>query len=301
VYGSGNTLGSAPYYNQFDNIKIFGNNNNTTYPNQRGFYFVGDGYGLGAYGPNANVISNCGQITGLKEGVNIESGVGNLFSNIVMESIAEYAYRIGKAATAVSGRADENMVVNHWIEGTATCVLARFEGDAHANSITNYSANSTSQYSWDNQSSSVDNFVKAKGNMYVVDFYGSNIPASATTVLSPTSPAWAALGYGGVILPFRCIPYLMQVTAQNFLGGGLGTGLVRAYRTGVLNPALQFTVQDTGTDRFGGKAINRTPDSSASYNTFDGSINSQIEVTITTDAAWNQTTADIHVQVVFLS
>jgi hypothetical protein len=74
---------------------------------------------------------------------------------------------------------------------------------------------------------------------------------------------------------------------------------VQVLRTGLINPNLGFIVEDVGTKRFGGKVVQSTPDTSQSYNTFDGTFNSQLEVRIITDAAWDQTTSDVHVQVVF--
>jgi hypothetical protein len=297
IYGTGNGLGSSPYYNIFDGVKIFGNADNTTWPGQRGYYFRGDASGNWSNGPNANMISNGGQISGVSHGVHMESGTGNLISNMIMESIAEYSYRFGLDTSPAPGRASENSVVNHWQEGASTCVFARFEGEASANVLTNYSINSMGPYPFDNQSSSADNFCKPKGNLYVVDFYAENIPANATTILKPTSPAWSALGFGGVILPFICIPYLMQVSVQNFASGGAGSGVVKFYRSGTPNPNLEFTVNNA--NRFGGKVLQRTPNATLAYNTFDGSINGAAEVVIVTDASWDQTSADAHVQMVF--
>ena len=297
IYGKGNGLGSSPYYNIFDGVKIFGNADNVTNPGQRGYYFQGElAGGFGSNGPNANMISNGGQISGVSHGVHIESGTGNVFSNMIMETIAEYAYRFGNALSAAPGRADQNSVVNHWMEGASTCVFARFEGDAASNSLTNYSINSVSPIIFDNQSSSESNYCKPGGNFYVVSFYGKNIPAGATTPLAPTNESWP-FG-GGVIPPFLgMVPYLMKVSVHNFASGGLGSGVVQAYRSGTPNPNLAFTVNNA--NRFGGTAIQRTPNTSLAYNTFDGTINSQIEVAVTTDGSWNQTTSDIEVQVIF--
>jgi hypothetical protein len=297
IYGKGNSQGSSPYYNIFDGVKIFGNANNITYPGQRGYYFQGETVGgFDSNGPNANMISNGGQISGVSHGVHMESGTGNVFSNMIMESIAEYSYRFGKDTSPAPGRADQNSVVNHWQEGGAACVFARFEGNAANNSLTNYSVNSVGNIVFDNQSTSESNFCKPAGNLYAVSFYGTNIPASATTPLSPTNQSWPS--NGGVIPPFLgMIPYLMKVSVHNFASGGLGSGVVQAYRSGVPNPNLAFTVNNA--NRFGGTAIQRTPNASLSYNSFDGTVNSQIEVAVTTDGTWNQTTSDIEVQVIF--
>lgn len=297
IYGKGNGLGSSPYYNIFDGVKIFGNADNVTNPGQRGYYFRGElAGGFGSNGPNANMISNGGQLSGLSHGVHIQSGTGNVFSNMIMETIAEYAYRFGNDLSPAPGRADQNSVVNHWMEGASTCVFARFEGDAAANTITNYSINSVSPIVFDNQSTSNNNFCKPAGNMYVASFYGTNIPANATTALSPTNSAGPSSG--GVIVPFSgMIPYLLVTTVQGFASGGLGSGVVQAYRSGLANPNLTFTVNNA--NRFGGTTRQFTPNGALAYNSFDGTINSQIEVAITTDASWNQTTADVHVQVIF--
>lgn len=294
-YGTGNGQGSAPYYNVIDGISIFGNGDSVTYPNQQGFWFQGDGI-FTADGPNANLISNCRHIAGLNHGVWIESGVGNVFNNMIMESISEYSYRFGNALTPAVGRADQNSIVNHWQEGASTCVFARFEGNAAANTLTNYSVNSVNTVIFDNQSTDERNYCKPGGNFYVASFYAKDIPASTTTVISPTSEH--GVGDGGIIVPFSgMVPYLMKVSVHNFASGGLGNGVVKANRSGLPNPNLEFTVNDANRD--GGTIRQNTPDVAQSYNVFDGTPNSQIGVTITTDAAWNQTSSDVQVQVIF--
>lgn len=65
----------------------------------------------------------------------------------------------------------------------------------------------------------------------------------------------------------------------------------------MFNPQLTYTVNNA--TRFGGRTINTAPDVSLTYNSFDG-INGAAQIEITTDAAWDQTTADINVDVIFL-
>lgn len=297
IYGTGNGAGAAPYYNVFDGISIFGNADPATYPNQDGFVFKGDASGNSANGPNANLISNCRHIAGLNHGAKIESGVGNVFSNIVMESISEYSYRFGNALSPAVGRADSNRVTNHWQEGASTCVFARFEGYANDNNLTNYVSGSTNTVLFDNQSTGNDNHCKPKGDLYTVHFYGKDIPANTTTVLSPTDENWPITNFG-VIVPFSgMIPYIMHVSVHNFASGGAGNGVVQAYRTGLPITDLVFTANNS--NRFGGSAFQRTPNVADAFNVFDGTINSQIGVTITTDALWNQTSSDVQVSVSF--
>lgn len=292
VYGVGNTLGSAPYYNTFDSVMVFGQGDGVTYPNQRGYWFEGDGAGFDADGPNANIITNCGRVSGVDTAFDIHAGNGNMFSNISMEAIRSYAFKFGYTG-GVAGRADGNIVNGARIEGLSTCVFAKFDGAANANTVVNYYANSISNIVFDNQSSGYSNFCKPQGIVYVASFYASDIPANTTTKLSPIYTG----NEGGIYVPFSCVPYASLVTVNRFASGGAGNGVVNLYRGSTLNPNLAFTINNA--NRFGGRTIQQAPDRSQTYNSFDG-LNGSIQCDITTDAAWDQTTADVQVQVVFL-
>lgn len=291
-YASGNTLGSAPYYNSIDSVSVFGQNDGATYPTQRGFHFVSDGSAFVADGPNANNITNVKRISGVDVAFDIKAGNGNLISNAQLEAIRSYAVSIGEVGGA-AGQADGNKITGLRIEGDASCVFARFLGAADQNDITYYYTNSISATRFDNQSTGYQNFCRPQGITYVVDFYGSDIPANATTKLSPVFTS----NEGSVVVPFNSTPYSMHVTVNRFASGGAGAGVVNFYRTGTVHPDLDFTINDA--NRFGGRTIQTTPDGSQTYNSFDGT-NGFAQVDITTDASWDQTTADVHVQIVFL-
>lgn len=290
VYGIGNGLGSAPYYNHFDNVNVFGQGDGANYPGQRGYWFEGDGV-MQADGPNSNIISNITRVAGVEVAFDIHSGNGNLLSNICMESIRSYAFKFGYGVGA-PGRADGNIVNGARVEGALTCVFAKFEGQANVNTLVNYTSISLSTLLFENNAG-YSNFCKPQGNVFVAAFYASDVPANATTKLSPIFTG----GEGGILVPFNSIPYSMHVTVNRFASGGAGSGKINFYRSNILNPNLSFTVD--GAHRFGGRAVQQAPNRSMSYNAFD-SLNGQAQVEIVTDAAWNQTTADVHVQIVFL-
>lgn len=291
VYGIGNGLGSAPYYNVFDNVQVFGQTDGVTAVSQRGYWFEGDGH-VDADGPNSNMISNIGRMAGLEVAFDIHSGNGNMFSNIGAESIRSYVFKIGNGVGA-PGQADGNKGTNIRCEGAATCVFAKFVGQADNNVFTNYTSISLDTVQFDNSSTGFSNFCKPNGIVYTANFYAKNIAANATTKLDPE---WTG-AEGGITVPFNSVPYAMIVTVNRFAPGGLGSGVVSFYRSSLVNPQLTYTVNNA--TRFGGRTINTAPDVSLNYNSFDG-INGAAQIEITTDAAWDQTTADINVDVIFL-
>ncbi len=295
VYGIGNdnapAVNSAPYYNVFDNVQVFGQTDGVTTTGQRGYWFVGDGGGAGADGPNANIITNIGRLAGVEVAFDIWSGNGNLFSNISMESIRSYAFKIGNGV-GVAGRADQNRGVNIRVEGSPTCVFAKFDAQADVNSFVNYSLISLSTVQFENLAG-YSNFCMPNGIFYVANFYGKNIPANTTTKLDPE---WTG-AEGGITVPVTAVPYAMVVTVNRFASGGAGSGTVNFYRSGIVNPNLTFTVDNA--NRFGGRDINTSPDIAQSYNSFNG-VSGAAQIDITTTAAWDQTTADVQVQIIFL-
>lgn len=303
VYGKGNEqpafLNSAPYYNVFDNVQVFGQTDGATVVGQRGYWFEGDGLGGLADGPNANIITNAGRMTGLEVGFDIHSGNANLFSNISLESIRSYCFKIGTGAGA-AGRADGNCFTNIRTEGATSAVFAKFDGQADKNTFTNYFAGSldTIQFENDayNPSTQVgySNLCMPQGQMIVLDFYTKNVPAASTVKLDPE---WIG-AEGGIRVPLTSVPYAMIVTVNRFAAGGLGNGVINFYRSNTLNPNLTLTVNDA--NRFGGISVQTAPDISFAYNQFTIASGAAAQIEIVTDGAWDQVTADIHVQLVFL-
>lgn len=303
VYGIGNEqptfLNSAPYYNVFDNVQVFGQTNGTTTVGQRGYWFVGDGVGALTDGPNANIITNVGRLAGLEVGFDIYSGNGNMFSNISLESIRSYCFKIGDGVGA-PGRADGNVFNNIRTEGGTSCVFVKFVGQADTNTFTNYFAGSLDTVLFENNAynpatqAGYSNICTPQGQVIVLDFYTKNVPANSTVKLDPewTGPE------GGIRLPMNAVPYAMFVTVNRFANGGLGNGVINFYRSNIVNPNLTFTVNNA--NRFGGVAVQIAPDIAFSYNQFSVASGGAAQVEIVTDAAWDQTTADVHVQMVFL-
>jgi hypothetical protein len=293
VYGKGNGLGSAPYYNKFDNVQMFGQVGVGGVTGQKGYFFEGNTVGgFLANGPNANVVSNIGRISGVDVAFDIQSGNGNLLSNISCESVKSFVFRIGLAGSGAPGRADGNTITNVRVEGSSSCIFAKFEGDANGNSISQYALTSLNSVLFQNNAE-YRNFCKPTGVFYVANFYAKNIASGATTLLDPEFLSVE----GGIRVPINAIPYAMYVTVNRFASGGLGSGVVNFYRSGTIHPILNFTVDNS--TRFGGRTLQTAPDRGQSYNAFD-TVNGSAQVNITTDGTWNQTAADVQVQMVFL-
>jgi len=297
-YGIGNGAGSAPYYNKFDGCFVFGNADNVTYPDQIGFYFQGDGAFL-ADGPNANNISNVKHLAGLKHGIVMESGVGNNFSNIVMESIAVSYFAIGSDATSSVGRAIQNNINNVWGEGTSTAKFCIFAGQAEDNTFINYAINSISNTPVEFGATSKNNKMLPSGKATRHLFYNTaTLPISTSVPLAPTAANWATVGFGGLTLPESGYPETLTVQITNLTGAIVGSATVSVYRSGVQNPDLQFTIDNS--NKYGiVKPL--TQDLSQTYYTFDGTINSSLEVVVATDASWNQPNAVINCLVDFIA
>lgn len=111
IYGMGyqNTGGTGvgPYFNNFDSITIIGRNDGATYPNQNGVVLASDTVGTGviADGPNANNFSNFNRVAGVDRAFDVQSGNGNLFTNIQVEQVQSSAFRFNYRAADLSGTA----------------------------------------------------------------------------------------------------------------------------------------------------------------------------------------------------
>lgn len=101
-YGNANTLGSAPYYNKFDQCDVIGNNHLGATTGSHGFRFdVFDNSGS-FQGPNGNIVTG-GRVAGLDTAFRIIGGNGNQFFGVNSESCTEYHYRFGTTATHDTG------------------------------------------------------------------------------------------------------------------------------------------------------------------------------------------------------
>lgn len=89
VYGKG-SQGLGPYYNSFSKLFFIGGGDRT----QVGIKMEGDFSGRLADGPNGNLFSDLKRMASLAVAIDIESGVGNLFSNIQAESISVAMIRL---------------------------------------------------------------------------------------------------------------------------------------------------------------------------------------------------------------
>lgn len=89
IYARGSS-GAGPYFNSFDAFSLFGGGDYS----QRGLVFERDSSGNLADGVNANVFSNLKRGASLLVGLDIESGIGNLFVNCGFESIKTAMVRL---------------------------------------------------------------------------------------------------------------------------------------------------------------------------------------------------------------
>lgn len=150
LYGIGNSLGSAPYYNSFDSLTIVGGGATST----AGIQFVGSGL-YSADGPNANNFSNIKRITSFAYGVDIQSGHGNKFLNTQLESIATYHFRFNERTADDSGTAESGTqstltdTDKAWATNTyanATVVLTGGTGSGQRSMIASNTANALTVY-----------------------------------------------------------------------------------------------------------------------------------------------------------
>lgn len=84
IYATGHS-GAGPYSNKFNGFTLFGSSGRT----QIGVRFKADGSGNLADGPNANHFTNLKRGASLATLIDIQSGIGNLFTGIHGESISD--------------------------------------------------------------------------------------------------------------------------------------------------------------------------------------------------------------------
>lgn len=108
IYAKGNGLGTGPYYNTFDKISILGQIAQT---NQIGVQLAPATSGAFlADGPNSNLFSNFRRIAAVDIGFDIQSGNGNLGTNISLESIANYGFAFNNRPADYTGTATSGTI-----------------------------------------------------------------------------------------------------------------------------------------------------------------------------------------------
>lgn len=105
IYGQGNNVGSAPYYNHFNNIVIAGSwTPSVPTTDTVGFRFKHGNESL-SDSPNGNLITNIKRIASVNKAFDIQSGNGNMFSNIGAESIGDSVFEFGNISATYTGTA----------------------------------------------------------------------------------------------------------------------------------------------------------------------------------------------------
>lgn len=108
IYAAGNGLGTGPYYNTFDKITIVGQ---PATAGQIGVRLApASSGGFLADGPNANLFSNFRRVASVDIGFDVQSGNGNLGTNISLESIANYAFAFNNRTADYTGTATSGTV-----------------------------------------------------------------------------------------------------------------------------------------------------------------------------------------------
>ncbi len=295
VFAKGNGLGTGPYYNRFDNIVVVGKNDVSGFPGQVGVQFKrATSGGLTGDGPNANNLSDFGRIAGLDIGFDIQSGNGNLFSNIQIEAVETYGFAFNNHGTPGLEKALANKVHGCRLESNSTASMVRFYDGAKNNVMTGTYVTSINSINWVNDSDISNVIFPNFGSLYLMDFSFSNIPANATTILDPITTS----AEGGIRFPVSMQLIGAGIAVNRFVSGGVGSGALKLYRGGVQRTDFTFSVANA--TRFGGTVTMGdydTSDATAVYIAGAASIGLQI----TTTADWNQTTADIYVQLVFVT
>ena len=82
--------GKSPYQNIFSRLYISGNHSD----NQTGIKLADGGGAAHASGPNRNIFSDIKQIATLTTAVDIESGDGNIFSQVNTENITDFHFKL---------------------------------------------------------------------------------------------------------------------------------------------------------------------------------------------------------------
>lgn len=108
IYAKGNGLGTGPYYNTFDKISILGQ---IAQANQIGVQLApATSGGFLADGPNSNLFSNFRRVAAVDIGFDVQSGNGNLGTNISLESITNYGFAFNNRPADYTGTATSGAI-----------------------------------------------------------------------------------------------------------------------------------------------------------------------------------------------
>lgn len=111
IYGQGNA-GTSPYYNRISGY-LFGGAVGSSNFSQTGIKFAPGAWAGGSNGPNANIIKGIGRAAALDILVDVQSGTGNMFSEISGESINTAYLRLNYNTAIDSGTSSgSNAAVN---------------------------------------------------------------------------------------------------------------------------------------------------------------------------------------------
>lgn len=127
IYAAGNGLGTGPYYNTFDKIQIIGQ---PATAGQIGVQLApASSGGFLADGPNANLFSNFRRVASVDVGFDIQSGNGNLGTNISIESIRNYGFAFNNRPADYTGTATSG-TISSFTDAAAPFVTAGLAGGA---------------------------------------------------------------------------------------------------------------------------------------------------------------------------
>jgi hypothetical protein len=127
IYAAGNGLGTGPYYNTFDKIHIIGQ---PATAGQIGVRLApASSGGFLADGPNSNLFSNFRRISLVDVGFDVQSGNGNLGTNISLETIQNYAFAFNNRPADYTGTATSG-TISSFTDSTAPFVPLSLGGGA---------------------------------------------------------------------------------------------------------------------------------------------------------------------------
>lgn len=223
-YGQGNA-GVAPYFNHIESTGLFGGIDYT----QKAFSFEGGAFAGGSNGPNANIIGPITRMASLDIGVNLKVGQGNLFHNIIAESLGGTFFILGGNGAVATGTSSgsnnafalkdttKSWTTNQFVNGAV-----QITGGAGAGQIRRIGTNSatqlnvtepwaripdaTSQYSVFELRSADNKFinVRQEGASSLAPDFIYAFPDSANTEVSQTSVQ--SLGAGKYLIDNSCSP-----------------------------------------------------------------------------------------------
>lgn len=292
IYGKGNGLGTGAYYNNFIDGYITGL---PGYANQRAVAFErATSGGFSADGPNANNFSNFKRVAGVTRAFDIQSGNGNLFDNIQIESVRDIVFAFNDHG-GTQEKAVGNVFTNWRIEGSTAAIPVKFFAGSRNNRVVDGYETSVSAQKFINESDQT-NFYAPNGREVVIDFYGAIGAAGTVHRLTPQRVG----GLGGAAVPFTGFVHSIVARTSGVPSNVLGTAQVKVYKSGTLHaalPILTFNNPNYNDRRGVATGLNITdPGQVCIWESAHA-----LAIDVETSGDWGGSSGVVHVQIIYMS